>query len=325
MRVIPSLTIALMLSACTSTGANAKMANEQSSQSAMSPVQVLPAEEVRMGYKKHAALAQYYRWYQLYENDESVIANALDILDSDITVKSSLGEAKGHDAYAKRVSGLPKAWDNSHRVQNVNVTPNADGTTDLVANINYHNKGMMPDGTIRSANLTYRTKLKQGEALLPKFTAIEIAQNSDGKVDSFVSSYSENRVRSLLHYWLALIETPKRDVEPFREIFADGFRLNFSTGVIDDFDKFKAWYAGPASAVAASSHAVTSFTVSDLGQNMFGVKVETDWNGILPNGTEMLGRTRLNWVVIDNPVDRFAKIKTVNVEMLVPFQPKPKN
>jgi hypothetical protein len=325
MRALPSLTLVILLSACASTGETAMTTAEPAVKSAAASVQALPADEVRLGYKKHAALAQYYRWYQFYENDESPFANALDILDPEVTVKSRLGEAKGHDAYAARVAGLPKAWDNSHRVQDVNVTPNADGTTDLVANIIYLNKGMMPDGTVRSANLTYRTKLKQGEALLPKFTAIDIAQNSDGKVDSFVSAYPENRVRSLLHYWLALIETPNRDVEPFREIFADGFRLNFSTGVVDDFDKFKAWYTGPASAVAASSHVVTSFVVSEIGPNIFGVTAETDWNGILPNGTEMVGRTRLNWVVVDNPADRFAKIKTVNVEMLVPFQPKPKS
>lgn len=325
MRALPLLTLAMMLSACASTEGTAMAAPEPAAKNAASSIQSLSADEVRTLYRKHAALAQYYRWYQLYENDDSLVANALDILDPEVTIKSGLGEAKGHDAYSKRVAALPQAWDNSHKVQNVNVTLNADGTSDLVANIIYLNKGMLPDGTIRSANLTYRTKLKQGDAPLPKFTVIEIAQNSDGKAESFVSAYPENRVRSLMHYWYALLDNPNRNAEPFRELLADGFRLNYSTGVIDDFDKFKAWYTGPAAAVAVSSHIITSFEVTELGPNMFDMQAVTDWNGILPNGQELVARIRLNWVVVDNPADRFAKIKTFDVEQLVPFQPKPKS
>ena len=47
-----------------------------------------------------------------------------------------------------------------------------------------------------------------------------------------------------------------------------------------------------------------------------------DWNGILPNATEMTAKTKHTWIVIDDPTERFARIKTMDVEVLEPFKPK---
>jgi hypothetical protein len=281
-------------------------------------------EQVRQGYLKHAALAQFYRWYQFYENSESSLENQIDILAPDISLKSGLGEGKGHDDYRARVKQIPASWKNAHHIHSTKVSVLPGGEIDLSAEITYLNDGMKP-GVVRSAELTYTTRLKSGGALLPKFTSIAIAQNSETTAPAFKDAYPQNRLASLMHYWLALIEDPARNLEPFREILADRFVLNFSGGKITDFAGFEKWFRGPASAVAASTHVVSNVRQEAAGANQYKFSADFDWQGILPDGKEMIAKTRHSWLVADNPKERFARIKTIDVEVLAPFAPKPKS
>ena len=187
--------------------------------------------------------------------------------------------------------------------------------------ITYLNEGMMEGGTVRSAELSYTTTLAPSDTVLPKFTGIQIDQNSEGTVEAFRDVYPENRLLSLVHYWLALIEDPARNPEPVREILADEFALNFSSGVIKDFEGFKIWLAGPGSQVEASTHELSNFSHEVLADGNYKMNVDFDWQGILPDGNEMVAKTRHTWTVTDNPADRFAKISNVDVEILEPFAP----
>lgn len=282
----------------------------------------LTQDQVRKGYLEHAALAQLHRWYQVYERPEGGIENALDILAQDVIVKSSLGEAKGHDAYKARVANLPKDWKNAHFVESSDIEINDDGSMTLKANITYLNQGMRPDGEVRTADLKYSMALVPGTDVLPKFTQIEISQLAEGETDEMRDAYGENRLLSLVHYWLALIEDPSRNPEPAREILADDFNLNFSSGTISDFDGFKQWLAGPGSQVAASTHIIDNFTYEDLGNDEYKLTVDFDWTGILPDGNEMVAKTRHSWRVTNDVNERFARIKSIDVEVIEPFAPK---
>jgi hypothetical protein len=71
--------------------------------------------------------------------------------------------------------------------------------------------------------------------------------------------------------------------------------------------------------VASSSHTISNFSVAEESTNMFRVKVEFDWNGLTFNDEHMIGRTQCYWLITVNPAERFAKIKTIDVELLVPF------
>ena len=279
--------------------------------------------EIKNGYKQHAALAQLHRWYLLYEEPKYGIANALDILDKDIRVKSGLGEAKGHEQYAARVKQLPTTWKNAHDVKSTNVTINDDGSMLLTTDITYLNQGLLNDDAVRSAKLSYTMSLTSSDSVLPKFTDIEIEQNSEGTAEAFVPRYAQNRLRSVVHYWLALIEDPSRNAEPVKEILAENFSLNFSSGAITDFEGFSKWLAGPGSQISASTHKVSNFSFKPLGDDRYEVEMDFDWNGILPNGKEMTAKTHHNWTVVDDRTERFARIQKVDVKVLEPFAPKP--
>jgi hypothetical protein len=279
--------------------------------------------EIRQGYIKHAALAQLHRWYQIYENPETTTENQLDMLAPDIKLKSGLGEATGHDAYRQRIAQLPKTWKNAHTVTGTMITIAPDGRIDLGATLTYLNQGMRPDGSVRTADLAYTTTLQPSATVLPMFTRIEIGQLSEGTAPAFTDMYPQNRLLSLVHYWLALIEDPKRALEPFKEVLADGYALQFSIGTISDFKAFESWFRGPASAVAASTHEISNFSHLATDANTYRLQMDFDWHGILPDNKEMLAKTRHTWTVIDTPKERFARIKTVAVEVLEPFRPKP--
>ena len=289
----------------------------------VAPVSAAPLskDEVRSGYLEHAALAQFHRWFQLYENREVPIENQLDILTEDVKLSSGLGEAKGHEAYKERVSKLPESWANAHFVKASTVEKSEAGGLLLEAEVRYLNQGMLPDGVIRAADLSYTAQLTIQDTGLPLFSSIKIEQNSNSEEKVFTDAYPENRLKSLVHQWLHLIENPQRDVEPFKEVLAEDFSLNFSQGPIPDFEAFTKWYEGPASSVAASTHSMSDFSFTSTGENSYGLQVTFDWQGILPDGSELAAKTRHSWNVIDDPKERFARIKDVQVEVLERFAP----
>ena len=279
-------------------------------------------DEIRQGYKEHAALTQFYRWYQVYERPEGGIENAINILTEDVSLTSGLGTGNGHAEYRARVAQLPDAWGNAHHVKSTDITHWDDGSMTLTANIVYQNTGMLPDGEVRQADLKYTVELVSGDAVLPLFSHVVIEQDSESTVETFEDAYAENRMRSLVHYWLALIEDPARNPEPVREILADGFSLNFSSGAITDFDGFKDWLAGPGSQIAASTHVISDFSVTEKDGGTYQVSMSFGWEGITPDGTELVAKTQHIWIVENDVTDRFARIKTVDVEVLEPFRPR---
>ena len=279
-------------------------------------------QAVRDSYRHHAALTQFRRWYQLYENPAVSLDNQLDILSEDIALSSGLGEAKGHADYRERVANIPREWQNSHIVHRADIELLEDGAARLDADITYLNVGALPGGAVRSAELHYDGTLSTPDgALLPKFERLAIEGKSDGTADAFKDAYAENRLRSLAHYWLAAIENPTRDTAPFREMLADDFVLDFSSGQITDFDGFEAWYNGPASSVEASKHDIVEFDVTETGPNQYDMRMTLEWQGIAPGGADLVAKTHHTWQVEDNPAERFARVRRVNVELAVPFQP----
>ena len=284
---------------------------------------LMQTDEIKQGYIKHAALAQLYRWYLFYEHPDYGIDNALNILSSDIKVSSSLGDASGHEEYVKAVSQLPASWKNSHNVHMPSVVINSEGVINLTTDITYLNHGSLENDAIRTAELSYVMTLESDDTILPKFTQITIAQKSEGTTEAFVPSYRHNRVSSLIHYWMALIEDPSRNAEPVKEILSDEFSLNFSSGSITSFDQFREWLAGPGSQVVASTHEVSNLVTEEIAEGVFSATMDLDWNGILPNASEMTAKTRHSWVIEDDPTQRFARIRTMDVEILEPFAPKP--
>lgn len=283
-------------------------------------IKTVPAAEVRLGFQRHGALAQYFLWNQRSENDAATVDFASDILDEAVTFKSS---PQIHATHRERAGTLPNSGYEAHDVKSTMVNVNADGTMVLTANVHYLNRSKLRHARFRGADLTYKITMRPTETVLPKFTKIEIVHNRSINTATFAPQYAANRVKSLVYYWLALVDNPKRNAEPFKEIFCDDFSLNFSVGRLDTFQKFKSWYGRTAAQVTVSTHIINSLTYEEVAPHTYKVVADLDWQGILPDGKIFIGRTIDTWTLIDNPTERFARIKSEDVNILIPFQPKP--
>lgn len=271
----------------------------------------------------HAAKAQYYRWYLFYERDfenQQRLDNQMEILSEDVKMKSAAGEMQGRDQYPARLKVF-KGWKNAHHVQTVNVNSNENGVIDLHAEITYQN--VKPDGSNDSYKLKYDTQLAELNSTgLPVFKQITITPIGVVENPTFEDAYPKNRVLSLIHYWLYNMEQLDGNVEPFKELLADNFKLNFSTSntSISSIAELGKWLNDvPKKQLTLSSHVVKNLKVKEVSSNQYEISVEFVWRGISKDNKALMATTLHQWQVVDNPNDRFAKIKEMKVSQKAPL------
>jgi pimeloyl-ACP methyl ester carboxylesterase len=300
-----------------------EIANEVS-QAIIEFIQKGKANMIKSTKNNHAALTQYYRWYQLYEGElsEVRINNQMNILSDDVLIKSAAGEMKGSANYPARLA-VYKGWKNAHHVQNVNVSELEDGKLNLEADIIYQN--IQPSGEESIYSLHYSTFLEKSEGeLLPLFTELNLVPTGKLEPKPFEAAYAENRVMSLLHYWLLNMEQLDGNVTPFEELLAPGFALDFSTaGMIESTEKLATWLLTVPTRLKLSSHYPQNFTVKAVGDNQYEMEVDLVWRGVTKDDQAVKATTHHKWLVDDDPNERFARIKTAKitqVDALAPVQ-----
>ncbi len=269
--------------------------------------------------QKHLAKAQIYRWYQLYERELSDVRinNTMDMLADDIFLKSSAGEMKGKKNYPDRVKVF-KGWENAHHVDNIEVNLDENGGLLLEADIRYQN--IQPSGDKSSYKIHYNTKLTVDDFNLPNFNSIEIVPTEESQ-ESYVDAYPVNRVKSLMHYWLANMERLDGEVTPFKELLAPDFELNFSTSSkITSIDALKTWLNGTPKQLKESEHTPKDFSIKNITDNEYEVTVFFNWKGVTKEDVKLKAVTKHVWHVLDNINDRFAKIVKVDVTQISPFE-----
>lgn len=275
--------------------------------------------DIRNAYRAHGALAQLYRWWQWYEHADSPLENQLDIMTADIQINAASGNAASRDAYAEIAAGFP-VMQNAHIPSALDLDVTDDGVAGT-ADITYLNLGAQPDGALTAMNIHYDLEWAElpGQPLpLFKNITITVAGLAEGQSE-FIDVYPVSRTRSLVHYYLALLERPDRTIEPFAEIFADEIHLGFGDEPLTSLDDFNGFLTGTASSVDASYHDVTSLTAVANGDGTITATIDFDWFGILPDGGRMEAATRHTWEIDDDPRARFAKLRRAEVEYIRPF------
>jgi len=238
-----------------------------------------------------------------------------------VSVVSPSGTAEGSKAYAQAVQQIPEHWQNSHELHDATVIVNKDNTLSLTAMITYRNVGILPGEAVRANTISYNTLLNQTDSALPVFSKIDIAIGEQIEAYGFEDLYPRNRLLSLVHYWMALVEHPDRDAEPFKEILAPQINIDFGNGnAITSFEQLEEWIKGPASSVEASRHRVHNFSFNEIDSDRYRLQVDLDWHGIRPDGKTMSAKTRHMWSVADEPSERFARVEKINVVLLEPFK-----
>ncbi|MBY0243834.1 MAG: hypothetical protein K2Q03_00110 [Sphingobacteriaceae bacterium] len=265
----------------------------------------------------HLVLAQYYRWYQVYEVPftKKRIENQKDILTDDVEIVSQMGTSKGKEGLEDRLKVF-EGWLNAHHVQNTKVTQLADKKLSLEADILYQN--IRPDASKHSYTLHYSTILQTRNNDLPRFEKLELKPTGEVKEFNFESAYVENRAKSFMHYWLYLMETNQNEL--FKELLASTFKLNLSDGKqIENYLDFEKWKNAATAKIATSTHQYKNFNVQETEEDVFLVSVDFDWLGITIDGKEMTAETHHEWILKNDKDDRFAKMKEMTVTIINPF------
>lgn len=277
---------------------------------------------IRDSYHEKAAVTQLMRWFQYYENNAVGLDNQRDILMEGFSVVSPSGKAEGRDQYEVAVQQFPTDWQNAHDVRDVAVRLNEDGTLGLTAGIIYSNIGIAEDGAVSAQRIGYEAVLEYtGDEQLPRFSSMVITPIAPEPVTDFNDTYVQNRLASLVNYWIALVEHPGRDPEPFREILAPELDIKFSAegDTYTSYDDIATWVTGPVSSLPATRHVISPVSYSVLGDGRYELSVGFDWLGMRPDGKRMSAKTQHTWVVTDDPIERFARVERIRVEMIEPF------
>ncbi|GAA3521614.1 hypothetical protein GCM10022393_40040 [Aquimarina addita] len=267
--------------------------------------------------EQHLAKVQLHRWYQLYEREINPerISNQMEILTDNIYMKTAAGEMNGKENYPERLT-VYKSWKNAHHIDNIKIL-SAENKIKLEADIHYQN--IRPDGEKKSYTIHYNTELTKSDTL-PQFSHIEIIPTGETN-ETFIDAYPENRTKSLMYYWLASMESLDGNVEPFKELLADNFTLNFSTSShIKSIQELESWLNGTPMQLKKSSHYPENFSVKTILENEYQVTVEFDWRGITKDNKQVKAKTKHIWYVVDNPNKRFAKILKADVSQIEPFR-----
>lgn len=267
----------------------------------------------------HAVLAQYYRWYQVYEVPFTPqrIANQKDILSDDVEIHSQAGITKGRSDLEERLS-VYNGWQNTHHVQKTNVTALSDGQFSLEADIIYQN--IRPDESRYSYTIHYAAILQSRNDQLPVFTRLELHPTGVIEPVVFEPAYAENRCKSFMHYWLYLLETAGTEIEPFRELLAPAFNVHLSSGdVMETVEQLDIWLKGIPDRIPFASHSYKNFSVAEQ-DGRFHVTVDFDWVGINTAGENMIAETHHEWVLENDPDERFARMSSMQISTIRPFQ-----
>ncbi len=228
-------------------------------------------------YEYYGALTQYFRWYQVYECEftPNTIANQLDILSDDIEITSQAGTIKGKKNYPDRLK-LFKGWQNAHHVNNYEIKMIEENLINLQANITYQN--IRPDTSRHSYNIFYDTILIPQKNNLPLFQSVKITATGIINEFNFQESYSENRVKSLIYYYLFLYHQGIQDKNTHNEIFCESL----------------------------NNHQLTNFEPENI-------QIIPDKNSIIGNFNDKISNKIHEWRVINDKNQRFAQIKNISI------------
>lgn len=155
--------------------------------------------------------------------------------------------------------------------------------------------------------------LQSTNDVLPRIVEIRIAEGARQHCEAFRPAYDENRIRSLIHYFMALVEHPRHDPQPFRELLAERFSLNLVEPPIDSFDALSAWVAGPLSSVVAMNHIVNDLALQRLGKHEYSATVGMASEALFPDGSGIASKTTQTWTVADDASESFARIRRITI------------
>jgi len=275
----------------------------------------------------HAALAQYHRWYQIYERDfnEQRIQNQLSILSDNVLIESQAGVTSGKDNYRTRLDAF-RGWRNAHNIRQTAVQVEPEGVLRLTAKILYQNVRSGNDGKEVSDayNIDYQMFLKAAEETgkLPLITHVKL--QPEGKVEPvppFDDAYAMNRAKSLMYYWLFLIGTKSLTSQILEALIGTNFCANFKksfqvipTRNVKDATEVVEFYSEVFRGVTKLHREPLNFTAELLADGKtIDVHFDVIEVGVMVSGDHYRKETHHHWMLSNNPDEPFPRFEQCSI------------
>lgn len=141
--------------------------------------------------------------------------------------------------------------------------------------------------------------------------AIEVdgpSRGAAGPIDPLAS-----RVRALVHFFMALVEDPRRDPTPFLELVGPTFALHYTDPAIADEAALRAWVTGRLASVTASEHVLHSVVVQGAPAG-WTAAVTMKSQALFPDGSGAISRNTQHWRGTDQPDARFPRLTEILID-----------
>lgn len=182
-----------------------------------------------------------------------------------------------------------------------------DATLEHFSAIRHHGERVQRSVSTCSATL------KEADGPLPRILGVTMTRGETDWVAPTHPVDPAHRLRSLAHYFTALVEHPRREPKQFEELLAQPFRLDYLDPPIEDSAAFASWVTGPLSSVLASSHAISDVCVHSTGLHEYAMTMTMDSEALFPDGGGLYSHNTQHWIVSDDGRERFPRIRHVAI------------
>ncbi|MEW2923090.1 hypothetical protein AB1A65_16590 [Muricauda sp. ANG21] len=241
----------------------------------------------------------------------------MEILSDSVKIVTQNGPIHGEEGMKGFLSYVEK-WRNSHHVDEIDVRKGENDSYILEADIKYQN--ILPDSTKNNYKLHYYTELTSSEdSDMPVFNLIELLPIENLGSGRFIDAYAENRSKSLIHYWFYILDNFEGNEQKVKELLDDNFEFHLFDKTATEYGQFVQLIKESHKEVEAYFHAPKDVNVLQLEKDVYSISFDLEWHGITKNDKRIVRVVHQEWTLVNDPDERFAKIKDIRIKQIEPF------
>ena len=256
-----------------------------------------------------------YRWFQLFEQPltKERVDLQLKLLSPEIHIETPLGQISAKEQFPQKIF-IFEQWVNAVHFDEIYVHP--CGVRVYTAYLNSSYEVQMIDGSKVNYVVNFEADVILNDDLTYQFKRIKIKK--DQKYHVFQKDiYSFLRTSELVHYSFGLLERSSDNIQLYKNFFNPEFEINtLNSEKITTLPDLSSWLAklnlkwknlmlNPTNIEAVilpSSEIQVSFDLLMEGENMDGMK--------------KISLSKNIWVVTNNPLEEYARVKSMKAEAL---------
>jgi hypothetical protein len=266
---------------------------------------------------RHKVMTQFYRMIQILDYSYSGNEDFSDLFAYNMEYKSLKSHINGLVDFEEFINGVKKDKQSFH-IENVTINIDEFGKFIVFADI--LRQELNKNGACITNELNCRVMMLNKENALPVIEKIEIVSVQELPSTIYKKSYAYNRARSVAHYWIYILENLDQCISFYDEILAPKFKVNTKSGeTITDIISYREWLRAGDARVSYTSHTYRMFEILYEDKDEIRFKFQFDWQGYSTNHKPMLAKSQHHWVILNNQGNRFAQIKEIDMNMIIPF------